>query len=81
MRSGLTRRDCTYNQVNETDYWRCARRPCQASANTYYNYAAFNYKDHYHDCLSEFKILLIRKLEELRLQARTTDTTIPKLYS
>ncbi|CAF0918898.1 unnamed protein product [Brachionus calyciflorus] len=71
----------TYNPVNDTDYCRCVRRPCRASATTYYNYAALNDKDHHHDCLSDVEILLIRKLEELRLQARTTDTAIPKLYS
>ncbi|CAF0788598.1 unnamed protein product [Brachionus calyciflorus] len=67
------------NPVNDTDYWRCARRPCRASTVTCYNYAALN--DHYHDCLSDVEILLIHKLEEFRLQATTTDTAIPKLYS
>ncbi|CAF0933440.1 unnamed protein product [Brachionus calyciflorus] len=33
-----------YNPVNDTGYWRCARRPCRASATTYYNYAALNEK-------------------------------------
>ncbi|CAF1050181.1 unnamed protein product, partial [Brachionus calyciflorus] len=70
----------TYNTVNDTDYWRCANRPCGASATTYYGRAKLNKREHFHDCLSDVELKIMRKLEELKDLATKTDTPIPKLY-
>ncbi|CAF0823071.1 unnamed protein product [Brachionus calyciflorus] len=35
----------TYNSKDDTDYWRCAQRPCRASATTYYEYASLNNRE------------------------------------
>ncbi|CAF0706279.1 unnamed protein product [Brachionus calyciflorus] len=43
----------SHNEYSDKYYWRCAQRPCRASATTYEDLARLNAKEHNHDCLKD----------------------------